>query len=382
MRTPDLETWSQEFSDFLALFAHRFPRVESRRQATSYLRGLLSELERKNGWTLAETAGENGPERLQRLLNFYAWDTDGLRDDIRTTVAATIGDTEHGVLILDDTGFLKKGTKSAGVARQYSGTAGRIENCQIGVFLAYASPHGRALVDRELYLPKSWTEDRPRCRAAGISDETAFAAKHELGKDLLERAVDAGIPFGWVTADEAYGQVGRFRRWTEERGIAHVVAVPKSQMVITMDLGQARAHRLTAGLGEDAWHRLSCGDGARGRRLYDWAAADIRPLREPGKGHWLLARRNISDPEDLAYYICFADVKTTVEELVRVAGSRWAIEECFQAAKNETGLDHYQVRGHRAWYRHITLSMAASAFLLRLRRAAEKGGLDTTRTCP
>ncbi|WP_376773693.1 IS701 family transposase [Lipingzhangella halophila] len=378
----DLETWSREFFDFLAGFAHRFPRVESRRQAASYLRGLLSELERKNGWTLAETAGEHGPQRLQRLLNFYAWDTDGLRDDIRTCVAETIGDADNGVLILDDTGFLKKGARSAGVARQYSGTAGRIENCQIGVFLAYAGPQGRALIDRELYLPSAWTEDRQRCRAAGISDDIAFATKPDLGQALLKRAVEAGVPFGWVTADEAYGGVSRLRRWMEERAIAHVVAVPKSQMVITMDLGQSRADRLIAGLGEETWHRLSCGEGAHGTRVYDWASADIRPLREPGKAHWLLARRNVNDPDNLAYYICFADESTTVEELVRVAGSRWAIEECFQAAKNETGLDHYQVRGYRAWYRHITLSMAASAFLLWLRQALKKGDQSATRPRP
>ncbi|WP_425573579.1 IS701 family transposase, partial [Nocardiopsis rhodophaea] len=337
-----METWSREFSDFLACFAHRFPRVESRRQAASYLRGLLSELERKNGWTLAEMIGEHGPQRLQRLLNFYAWDTDGLRDDIRDLAAQALGDADHGVLILDDTGFLKKGTKSAGVARQYSGTAGRIENCQIGVFLAYAGVHGRALIDRELYVPKAWAEDRDRCRAAGIGDDIDFATKNELAHAMLQRAVESGIPFGWVTADEAYGQVSRLRLWMEAHGIRHVVAVPKSQMVITMNLGQERAHRLIAAIPEQAWERLSCGDGAHGPRVYDWARADIRPWREEGKGRWLLARRSITDPDETAYYICFADEHTPLEELARVAASRWAIEECFQAAKNETGLDHYQ----------------------------------------
>lgn len=373
MVTIDAEAWSQEFSDFLAVFAHRFPRVESRRQAASYLRGLLSELERKNGWTLAEMSGENGPERLQRLLNFYSWDTNGLRDDVRTMVAECIGDSEQGVLILDDTGFLKKGVKSAGVARQYSGTAGRIENCQIGVFCAYASPKGRALIDRELYLPKAWTSDRERCRQAGIGDDVEFATKPELGQAMLARVVASGIPFRWVTADEAYGQVWRLRWWMEERGIAHVVAVPRTQMVISMKLAQERAHHLIDEVDPGAWRRLSCGDGAHGPRFYDWAAVDIRPLREPGAGHWLLARRSISDPTEIAYYICFAEAQTSLEELARVAGSRWAVEECFQASKNETGLDHYQVRGYQAWYRHITLSMAASTFLLRLQKAEQKG---------
>lgn len=381
MATTDLETWSRSFSEFTASLAHRFPRVESRRQATSYLRGLLSELERKNGWTLAEMCGEQGPERLQRLLNFYAWDTDGMRDDVRDLVVQTLADPDRGVLILDDTGFLKKGTKSAGVARQYSGTAGRIENCQIGVFLAYASSKGRALIDRELYLPKTWTGDRDRCRAAGIGDEVDFATKNELGHAMLHRAVEAGVPFEWVTADEAYGQVSRLRLWMEEHDIHHVVAVPTSQMVITMDLGQERARRLIADLDEQAWERLSCADGAHGPRVYDWVRADIRPWREPGKGHWLLARRSIADPEELAYYICFADENTTLVELARVAGSRWAVEECFQTAKNESGLDHYQVRGYRAWYRHITLSMAALAFLVRLRQEVQKGDRNTPRAC-
>ena len=378
MVTIDAEAWSREFSDFLAVFAHRFPRVESRRQAASYLRGLLSELERKNGWTLAEMSGERGPERLQRLLNFYSWDENGLRDDVRTMVAECIGDPERGVLILDDTGFLKKGLKSAGVARQYSGTAGRIENCQIGVFCAYTSPKGRALIDRELYLPKAWTQDRERCREAGIGDDVEFATKPELGQAMLARVVASGIPFRWVTADEAYGQVWRLRWWMEERGIFHVVAVPKTQMVISMGLAQKRAHHVVDEVEPSTWRRLSCGDGAHGPRFYDWAAIDIRPLREPGAGHWLLARRSISDPSEIAYYICFAQAQTPLEELVRVAGSRWAVEECFQAAKNETGLDHYQVRGHQAWYRHITLSMAASAFLLRLQQVEKKGETAST----
>ncbi|WP_443029647.1 IS701 family transposase [Spirillospora sp. NBC_01491] len=374
----DVDAWSREFADFLAVFAHRFPRVESRRQAASYLRGLLSELERKNGWTLAEMSGEKGPERLQRLLNFYAWDTDGLRDDVRSMVAEAIGDAERGMLILDDTGFLKRGVRSAGVSRQYSGTAGRIENCQVGVFCVYASPAGRALIDRELYLPKAWTEDRERCRQAGVGEDVGFATKPELGQSMLARAIDSGIPFAWVTADEAYGQVGRLRMWLEERDIAHVVAVPRTQMVISMRLAQERAHHLIAELKPDGWQRLSCGDGAHGPRVYDWAAVDIRPWREAGKGHWLLARRNLTHPKEIAYYICFADERTSLAELARVAGSRWAVEECFQAAKNETGLDHYQVRGYGAWYRHITLSMAALVFLVRLQKADKKGDVPNT----
>lgn len=365
--------WSAGFAAFAGRFAARFSRVEARRQMVVYLRGLLGEAERKNGWTLAEGAGESGPEGMQRLLNAYAWDTDGVRDDVRAAVVDVLGDAERGVLIADETGFLKKGTKSAGVARQYSGTAGRIENSQVGVFLAYASERGRALIDRELYLPKEWTADRERCAAAAIPDVVDFATKPELAQRMIARTVEAGIPFAWFTADEAYGQVGRLRLWLEEHDIAHVLAVPKSQMVISMDLRQRRANTVIAELDKTSWQRLSCGAGAHGQRIYDWAVVDIRPLRRPEVGHWLLARRALNDPTDIAYYICFGPADTPIEELVRVAGSRWAIEESFQTAKNETGLDHYQVRRYEAWYRHITLSMAAAAFLVITRDAAKKG---------
>lgn len=212
----------------------------------AYVRGLLAEVERKNGWTLAEAAGDIGPERMQRLLNFYAWDCDGLRDDVRDVVVEAIGDEQTGVLIVDETGFLKKGNSSAGVARQYSGTARRIENSQVGVFLAYVSDRGWALIDRELYLPKAWTDDRQRCRDAGIDDDIGFATKPGLAQLMIERALDARIPFGWVTADEAYGQVGRLRMWLESRGVAHMLAVPRTQMVVSMQLRQRRARTVVA----------------------------------------------------------------------------------------------------------------------------------------
>ena len=369
-----VDGWSGEFGDFVARFAGRFGRVESRRRMVSYLRGLLGESERKNGWTLAEAAGDSGPQGMQRLLNHYLWDADAVRDDVRDAVVELLGDPEQGILILDETGFLKKGVRSAGVARQYSGTAGRIENSQVAVFLAYGSNRGRALIDRELYLPKDWAADRERCRSAGIGDDVEFATKPDLGLRMLQRAVQAGIPFGWVTADEIYGQTGRLRLWLEEHDIPHVLAVPKSQMVMTMEfLGQARAHELVTRLPDEAWARLSCGDGAHGPREYDWAASPIRPWRREGWDHWLLARRSLTDPTDIAYYICFCPSGTTLDALVRIAGSRWMVEECFQTAKNETGLDHYQVRDYTAWYRHITLSMAALAFLATLRAKAKKG---------
>lgn len=370
--------WSGGFAAFTGRFAGRFARVESRRQMVFYLRGLLGEAERKNGWTLAEAAGQGGPQGLQRLLNFHGWDADGVRDDVRDAVVEALAAGGPGVLIADETGFVKKGRKSAGVARQYSGTAGRIENSQVGVFLAYATDRGRALVDRELYLPKEWTADPDRCAEAGVPGEVGFATKPELARRMIERAVAAGVPFSWFTADEAYGQVGRLRMWLEEHDLAHVLAVPKSQMVISMDLRQRRAHRVIAELDDAVWQRVSAGEGAHGLRLYDWAAVEIRPLRRAGVGHWLLARRSVSDPSELAYYICFGPAETGLPELVRVAGTRWAIEESFQTAKNETGLDHYQVRRYEAWYRHITLSMAAAAFLVITRDAAKKGAPTTS----
>src|SRR6266496_2576071 len=255
--------WAAELEALAERVAPRFQRVEARRRVGAFLRGLLSSAERKNGWQLAEQAGEASPDGMQRLLYQARWDADRVRDDLRGYVVEHLGDP-GGVLVVDETGFVKKGSKSAGVARQYSGTAGRIENSQVGVFLAYASDRGRALIDRELYLPKEWIADRGRCAAAGIPDDVGFATKPELAQLMVERALAAGIPFAWFTADEAYGQVGRLRLWLEEHDIAHVLAVPKSQMVISMDLRQRRAHAVIADVEPTAWRRLSCGDGAHG----------------------------------------------------------------------------------------------------------------------
>lgn len=297
---------------------------------------------------------------------------------MRDYVVETIG-TRDGILIGDDTGFLKKGTKSAGVQRQYTGTAGRTENSQIGTFLAYASTKGRALIDRELYLPVSWTDDRERCRAAGIDDEIPFATKNEHLKWMLQRAIDAGVPFAWVTADEAYGQVKHLRSWLEERGVAHVLATKVNDTVITTSWADIRVDSLIAALPRQAWKRLSGGQGAHGERIYDWARVAIRPVWENGFGHWVLARRSVSDPTEIAHYVCYGPVDTRLKDLVKVAAARWAVEESFQIAKNECGLDHYQVRLYRAWYRHITLSMAALAYLTALRaQEATKGAPQTT----
>jgi len=363
----DLAVWIAGLNDLFALVAGRFPRVEPRLQARAYVRGLLAPLAAKNGWTLAEAAGNKTPDKMQRLLNRASWDAGGVRDDVRGYVVRHLGDA-GGVLVVDETGFVKKGGRSAGVQRQYSGTAGRVENCQLGVFLAYTAPKGRALVDRELYLPRSWADDRDRCREAGIPDDVQFATKPELARLMLGRALDAGVPAAWVTADEAYGKDGKFRDFLEQRRIGYVVAVAASQAV-RGDAGTSRADVLAAHAPGHAWKRRSCGSGSKGPRVYDWAAATLPAdgTEPPGWSRYLLVRRsltrNAKGELELAYYLCCAPPGTTDEDLIRVAGSRWAVEECFQAAKTETGLDQYQVRRYDAWYRHVTLSMMAHAYL-------------------
>jgi SRSO17 transposase len=270
---------------------------------------------------------------------------------------------------VDDTGFLKKGTASAGVQRQYTGTAGRIENCQVGTFLAYAAPAGHTLIDRELYLPRSWTDDRDRCRAAAVPDDVVFATKIEQAKAMVTRAPAARVPFAWLTADEAYGQVKGLRYWLEQRGVFHVLATRCNDTVVTGAFVEQPVDVLVASLPRQAWKRRSCGRGAHGERVYDWARAPIRPWREEGVEHWVLARRSLKDRTEIAYHVCFAPEGTTLDTLLRIAGTRWTVEECFQTAKNECGLDHYQVRKYHAWYRHITLAMAAHIHLTVLREA-------------
>nr|WP_107050135.1 IS701 family transposase [Streptomyces bicolor] len=357
---------------------HRFGRADLRRRMRDYVRALLGPVGRKNGWQLAEHAGHRTPDGLQRLLNGATWNADDLRDDLQTYVADKLGQVD-GVLILDDTGFIKKGTTSAGVQRQYSGTAGRTENCQIGVFAAYATTRARALVDRELYLPKSWTDDRERCRAAKIPDERAFATKPELARAIVLRALASPLPISWVTADAAYGQEWRFRRILEEAAVGYVLAVPKSQPVPRF----GRIDYLFGQAPDEAWERRSCGDGAKGPRVYDWAAVQLPVIEDfdgerPTHHRWALARRSISRPDQIAYYLAYAPVGTNVDRLVRVAGRRWAIEECFQAAKNECGLDQYEVRRYVGWMRHITLAMLAHAFLAATAaQAAAKGDAET-----
>ena len=367
--------WGRGIEEVHRRIEARFYRSEPRWRALSYLKGLLSPVERKNGWQLAEQAGDATPDGVQRLLYNYVWDADLVRDDLKDYVVEHLAAAD-GVLVVDETGFLKKGSKSVGVQRQYSGTAGRIENCQIGVFLTYATAWGRVLLDRELYLPQGWADDEERRREAGVPEEVRFRTKPQLAQRMVGRAVEGGVPFGWVAGDMVYGSDRQLRRWLEQQEIPHVLAVKSNEKLwdwTEEGPRQVRADRLASQVDESGWVRLSAGNGAKGPRVYDWTWVAIRPLKEPGKGYWLLVRRSIAQPEELAWYVCFGPAETTLAELVRVAGIRWTIEECFEEAKGQVGLDQYEVRKWEGWYRHITLAMLAHAYLAVVRQQANAG---------
>jgi SRSO17 transposase len=360
----EVQAWAAGLQALHARIAGRFTRAEPRRRALAYLRGLLGNVGRKNGWQLAEHAGERTPDGMQRLMSTAGWDADLVRDDLRGYVVEHLGDP-GAVLVVDETGFLKKGTTSVGVQRQYSGTAGKVDNCQLGVFLAYASPKGRAMIDRELYLPKSWTNDPQRCRAARVPEEVGFRTKPQLARVMLERALDAGVPAAWVTADEAYGGNPALRGWLEGRGVWHVLAVKCTEPLgVDGPKGPVRisAEQLAAAAPAEQWIACSAGHGAKGRRLYDWIRVELAAPATVGMARWLLVRRSRSDGE-LAFYACYGPTATPLIGLVRVAGIRWAVEEGFEQAKGEVGLDHYEVRRWPGWYRHVTLALLAHAFL-------------------
>jgi SRSO17 transposase len=369
---------AQALAEVYERIAPRFRRAEVRRRARRFLEGLLAPVERKNGWQLAEELGEHGPRGVQRLLGEADWDENAVRDDLRAYVIEHLAE-EDGMLVLDETGFIKKGKKSAGVARQYSGTAGRRENSQIGVFLLYASSQGAAFVDRELYLPQEWTVDRVRCREAGIPDEVEFATKGELAQRMLTRAFAALVPAQWVVGDTVYGY-DEMRSWLEDQGRNFVLAVPETHTVWIA--GQSQPVGLVAALlPPDAWTVRSAGEGSQGPRLYEWAWLSL-PVGQAGeakgRGSWLLIRRSLSDPSKRAYYRVSGKASTTLDEAVQVAGRRWSIEEGLEEAKGEAGLDQYEVRGYRAWYRHITLALLAHAVLVVTRAQGKKREATTS----
>src|SRR6516162_889093 len=362
MTQEDARRWATGLEAVVAWIAPRFGRVEPRRRALAYLRGLLSAAERKNGWQLAEQAGDRTPDGMQDFLSRVHWEAELVRDDLRAYVAAHLGDEQA---VLDESGFLKKGDKSCGVQRQYSGTAGRIENCQIGVFLSYASRHGQALIDRALYLPHSWAADRLRRLGAGVPETVVFMTKPKLGAAMLERAFAAGVPCAWVVGDSVYGADYELRRCIEQHGRGYVMTVTSAQR-----LGCKPVADWLEEVAAKAWQRLSAGAGAKGPRLYDWAYLPYRAAVAPGWQKGLLIRRKIKQPSEFTFYLTLSPTTTTLAELVQVAGRRWTVEVCFEAAKGEVGLDQYEVRSWTGWHRHITLAMLAHAYLAVLRRIA------------
>jgi len=366
----DVRDWAEELNAVGQRLGRFFARSEPRRRVVVYLRGLLSDAERKNSWQLAEKAGDEAPYGVQHLLGRADWDADRVRDDLVAYAYGHLADP-GGVLVVDETGFLKKGTKSVGVQRQYSGTAGRIENCQVGVFLAFAGREGHALLDRELYLPKEWAGDAQRLKEAGVPDAVGFATKLVLARRMIDRAVSAGVPARWVTADAVYGSDYHFRVAIEKHGLGYVVGV-RADFAVCSGLRQVRARALLGEVPADAWHRLSCGQGAKGPRLYDWALLRTNSPEPDEYARWLLIRRSVSDPTEVAYFACGGPPGTGLPELVRVAGVRWAIEDLFELAKGDCGLDEYEVRGWVGWHRHVTLSLFALAVLTVIRARAAR----------
>ncbi len=368
-----VQQWEASFEDLLEFIGPRFSRSEARERVRSYLQGLLSPIERKNGWQLAEQAGDNTPYGIQNLLGRAVWEADGLRDDLMLYVKEYLV-TADGIGVLDETGFLKKGTKSVGVQRQYSGTAGKVENCQVGVFLTYVSEKGHTFLDRELYLPESWVNAPDHCRQAGIPEEAIkFSTKPALGQQMLERAIEAGLSLAWVTADTVYGENPGLRDYLESQHQAYVLAVSCTDRV-SIDGLKRSVFEVGQQLSPDDWERLSAGTGSKGPRLYDWARIRLSETTSQGWSKWLLFRRSLNDPEDMAYYRVFALADSPLSEMVRVAGCRWTIEECFETAKGEVGLDQYEVRSWSGWYRHITLACFAHAFLTVMGSVSNGGG--------
>jgi SRSO17 transposase len=361
--TVDPARWQELFDQVMGRVAGRFARVELRRRAKAFVRGLLSDLPRKNCWTIAEQAGDATPDGMQHLLARAVWDADAVRDDVRALLVEHLGD-QAAVLVIDETGDLKKGSHTVGVQRQYTGTAGKVDNAQVAVYLAYAADAGHGVIDRELYLPQGWLADPVRCRAAGIPDQVGFATKPELARRMLERALDAGVPAGWVTADEVYGNSPTLRGWLEGRQLPYVLAVKATEPLPSPRGPSTSAARLAEQIPSACWLRISAGQGAKGRRLYGWSRLPLGTAgAPPGWQRWLLVRRSLRTGE-LAFYVCAGPAGLPLVALVRVAGSRWRVEEAFQAGKGLCGLDQHQVRRWCSWYRWVTLAMLAYAFLV------------------
>src|SRR3954451_13363812 len=361
--------WRAELDGLLDRFGRLFVRAAPRGQAGRYLEGLLGPGERKNGWQLAEAIGDARPWRTRRLLSHVLWDEEAARDLCREHAVERLG-AEDAVLVVDETAFVKKGEHSAGVARQYCGTLGKVENCQVGVFLAYGSRRGHALIDRRLYLPEAWAGDAERRRAAKVPEDVPFLTKPAIAREMLARALDVGVPCEWVLGDEVYGADRRLRTMLGGRGKPYLLTVRSNdglEAELDGGIGRHEAAVLARALPPRAWRRLSAGAGTKGERLYDWARVPLVRPSEPSRERWLLVRRSIADPADLAYFVVFAPAGLRLLDLARAAGRRWLVEECFEAAKREVGLADYEVRSWSGWHRHVTLAMLALALLAGLR---------------
>jgi SRSO17 transposase len=403
MRLDELDDWATDFEAFHARFAHLFARSEPRTKAVQYLRGLMSPVKRKNGWQLAEAVGDKRPDALQRLLYQAEWDADAARDELQRFAIETFGD-EDAIGVVDETGFLKKGDQSVGVKRQYSGTAGKVENCQIGTFLSYAARGGHVFLDRRLYLPEEWCTDTERRTKAKVPEELEFQTKPEQAVAMLEHAWQQGVPMRWVVGDEVYGDAPHLRDVVIAHRRLYVLAVSSSTPIWAERPPVVEPIRATGGrprtrvrLADHApraasvaavaaswpasqWKRLTVAEGEKGPRTYDWAGGRVVESRDglPGPDAWLLTRRSLSDPLDIAYYLSNAPAETPLLKLAQVASTRYTVEQCIEEGKGEVGLDEYEVRYWHSWYRHITLSMMAHTWLASARlKAGEKGGLLT-----
>lgn len=400
MTSAELDEWGADFLGFCARFADVFGRKEPRAQATRYLRGLLSSVPRKNGWQMAEVIGDRSPDGTQRLLYQAQWRADAARDRLLRYEIEVFGD-EDGIGVIDETGFLKQGERSVGVKRQYSGTAGKIENCQVATFLSYATVKGHVFLDRRLYLPAEWCHDAERRAQAKIPAEVVFQTKPEQAMVMLEHAWHAGVPMRWVAGDELYGESTPLRDLIADSGRWYVLAVrsdapiwterpaveppappptgrPRTKPHLAADAPPLRTVKeVVARWPASRWQSLTVAEGEKGLLTYDWACQRVVESRDglPGPETWLIARRSLSDPSEIAYYLSNAPADMPLLKLAQVASTRFTVEQCLEEAKSETGLDEYEVRYWHSWHRHITLSMMAHAWLASVRyQATEKKG--------
>lgn len=358
IKNQEIET---EYNKLMSRISGVFHNELGFSNAKKYITGLMSETKRKNGWQIAEIVGESTPYTLQQFIYRGGYRADELRDELRGYVSEELGEAD-GVLVTDDTGFIKQGKKSCGVKRQYTGTAGKIENCQIGVFLTYASTKGHTPLDRRLYIPAEWIEDKARRNEAGVAKDTKFQTKPEMAHEMIREATAAGVPYTWVTGDCAYGDYDVMREWLEENKKCYVMCVSMKEY-IKYDGTKVCVGGIVKGLSADGWFEASCGDGSKGARIYDWQTLDLGIANEDGKKHTMLFRRSKSDPTEIRAYICYALSDTPAQKLVEIAGIRWTVEMCFKESKGEVGLDQYEVRSYDSWYRHITFSLLALALI-------------------